>query len=79
MSIYDNTKWVALSQVFKILMQLTSLTVLTRLVSPHDYGIMALATILINFITILRDLGTSSALIQKKTSKSASQIECVLA
>ncbi|CAH3737148.1 MOP flippase family protein [Enterobacter hormaechei] len=66
MSIYDNTKWVALSQVFKILMQLTSLTVLTRLVSPHDYGIMALATILINFITILRDLGTSSALIQKK-------------
>ncbi|EEY5669666.1 colanic acid exporter, partial [Escherichia coli] len=66
MSIYDNTKWVALSQFLKIFMQVVSLTVLTRLVSPHEYGLMAMATIIINFITILRDLGTSAALIQKK-------------
>lgn len=66
MTLASNVKWVALSQVVKVGLQLISLTVLTRLLAPTEYGLMAMATVVINFTMIIRDLGTAAAIIQRK-------------
>lgn len=66
MSLLNNVKWVALSQVVKVGLQLISLTVLTRLLAPTEYGLMAMATVVTNFTLIIRDLGTAAAIIQRK-------------
>ncbi len=42
-----------------------SITVI-RLLTPKDYGLMAMAAIFISFLTLLSEMGLSSALIQKK-------------
>ncbi|MEG0007288.1 MAG: MOP flippase family protein [Aeromonas sp.] len=64
-SLSNNIKWVALSKAIQIALQLISLTVLTRLLSPDQYGLMAMATVVTNFTLILRDLGTAAAIIQR--------------
>lgn len=66
MSLTSNLKWVALSKVVQIGLQLISLTVLTRLLEPSQYGLMAMATVVTNFTLIIRELGTSAAIIQRK-------------
>ena len=66
MSLSSNLKWVALSKVIQIALQLISLTVLTRLLDPSEYGLMAMATVVTNFTLIVRDLGTAAAIIQRK-------------
>jgi len=66
MTVKKNVKWVALSQASKVILQLLSLTILTRLITPDQYGIMAMAMVVTNFALIFRDLGTSSAIIQRK-------------
>lgn len=66
MNLLTNAKWITISQIVKILIQIISLTVLARLLQPHEYGVMAMATVIINFALIIRDLGTSSVIIQRK-------------
>jgi len=65
MSIVNNVKWVALSQLARIATQITSITVLARLLSPSDYGLLAIALVFTNFATLFRDFGTGSVLIQR--------------
>lgn len=66
MSIVNNLKWNATSQLFKIIAQLISMIYLARLISPNEYGIMAMAAIVINFALLFRDLGTSAAIVQRE-------------
>lgn len=66
MTLLNNAKWVSISQFGRIIIQLLSLTILTRLIPPADYGLMALGTVVMNFVLIIRDLGTASAIIQRK-------------
>ncbi|EJW5315564.1 oligosaccharide flippase family protein, partial [Klebsiella pneumoniae] len=66
MGILSNTKWVAVSQLFKIGVQLLNIVVLARLIPPSEYGLMAMALVVTNFATLVRDLGTSAAIIQRK-------------
>lgn len=65
MSIFNNLKWNAISQIFKVFAQLISMIYLARLISPSEYGIMAMAAIIINFAILFRDLGTSAAIVQR--------------
>ncbi|TBM00970.1 lipopolysaccharide biosynthesis protein [Hafnia paralvei] len=65
MSIFNNLKWNAVSQIFKIATQVVSMVYLARLIPPAEYGIMAMATVITNFAVLFRDLGTSAAIIQK--------------
>jgi PST family polysaccharide transporter len=39
---------------------------LARLLSPADYGVVAMALVVTNFATLVRDMGTGLALIQKE-------------
>jgi PST family polysaccharide transporter len=64
-TIGNNVKWVALSQLARIASQIASVTLLARLLSPSDYGLLAIAMVFTNFAGLFRDFGTGSALIQK--------------
>ena len=66
MSALSNARWLILIQGYKIALQLVSMSVLTRLLPPSDYGLMAMAWTAANLASLLRDLGTSSAIIQKQ-------------
>lgn len=59
-------KWSSISQVSRQIMQLVTTAVLARLLSPSDFGLVGMATIVIGFVGIFSDLGTSSAIIQRK-------------
>ncbi len=56
MSLFNNAKWVAISQVVKVLVQLINIVYLARLIPPGEYGIMAMALVIINFGMLIRDL-----------------------
>ncbi|MBT9314588.1 MOP flippase family protein [Leptothoe spongobia TAU-MAC 1115] len=58
-------KWSAISQVGRQVMQFFTTAVLARLLSPDDFGLLGMATIVIGFVNLFKDLGTSSAIIQK--------------
>lgn len=66
MSVLSNAKWNAVSQFLKMLVQVVNLIYLAKIIPPAQYGIMAMAVVVINLGVLLRDLGTSAALIQKK-------------
>nr|WP_081354923.1 lipopolysaccharide biosynthesis protein [Pluralibacter gergoviae] len=66
MGLASNAKWNGFSQFFKVTVQLVNLIYLAKIIPPSDYGLLALATIVVNFGILLRDLGTSSAVIQKE-------------
>ncbi|WP_024109801.1 lipopolysaccharide biosynthesis protein, partial [Dickeya dianthicola] len=66
MGLLSNTKWVALSQGFKVAVQLLNIVVLARLIPPGEYGLMAMALVVTNFAILVRDLGTAAAIIQRQ-------------
>lgn len=53
-------------QFIKLGVNIASLVVLARLLSPHDYGLIAMVTAVIGVAEIIRDMGLSSASIQAK-------------
>jgi O-antigen/teichoic acid export membrane protein len=52
--------------VFVRLLSLVSFTVLARLLSPHDYGVAALANVFVALFSLLAAGGFGQALVQKK-------------
>lgn len=50
----------------KILLQIIVEIVLARLLTPHDYGIVAVVTVFTTFFTTLSDIGVSTAIVQIK-------------
>ncbi|MFE7227035.1 lipopolysaccharide biosynthesis protein [Nocardioides sp. NPDC057577] len=53
-------------QGVRILVQVASVVVLSRLLSPRDYGLVAMVLAVIAFAEIFRDLGLSTAAVQAK-------------
>lgn len=66
MSLLKNAQWNMLSQIFKIVVQLINIVYLAKVIPPTEYGIIAMALVVINFGILLRDLGTAAAIIQRK-------------
>lgn len=52
------------AQGVKILLQLASVVTLSRLLTPHDYGLMAVVLVIIGIGEIFRDFGLTSASVQ---------------
>lgn len=52
------------AQAARILLQLLSVVILARLLSPHDYGLLAIALVIVGLGEIFRDFGLTSASIQ---------------
>lgn len=59
------------AQAVRFALQLVSLIVLARLLTPTDFGLVAMATAIIGVAELLRDFGLSSAAIQAKTLSDA--------
>ena len=66
MSLISNAKWNAFSQFFKIGIQVINLIYLAKIIPPAEYGLMAMAAVVVSLGILFRDLGTSAALIQQK-------------
>ncbi|MFB5079715.1 lipopolysaccharide biosynthesis protein [Raoultella sp. C349492] len=66
MTLLSNAKWNMASQFFKMLVQLINIIYLAKIIPPGEYGLMAMALVVVNLGILLRDLGTSAALIQRK-------------
>jgi PST family polysaccharide transporter len=65
MSAVRNVRWVGMIQVARISVQLLGLLVLSRLLTPADFGLVAIVFAITNFAMLLRDMGTAAAIIQR--------------
>ncbi len=65
-SIFSGARWTAASQAGKQIIQFIVSVVLARLLAPEDFGLMAMALVVISFIDIFRDLGTTASIVQRK-------------
>lgn len=57
-------KWIGASQLVKVAAQVAGIFVLARLMSPSDYGLVALVSVVTTFAMLFKDLGSSAAIIQ---------------
>jgi O-antigen/teichoic acid export membrane protein len=60
-------KWSSISQFGRQVMQWITTIILARLLSPSDFGLMAMVMVVIGFVSLFKDLGTSAAIIQQKS------------
>ena len=67
MSLISNIKKTSIAQVVKIICQLTAILVFAKLLTPTEFGVVAMATVVINFANIIRDIGTNAAIISRDT------------
>lgn len=56
----------AVSKYFKVLINLFFTAVLARILTPEDYGVVAVVTVFTTFFSIFSDMGLSTAVIQNK-------------
>lgn len=69
MSAFSNARWVGTIQAARVGSQLLSLLVLSRLLAPSDFGLIAMTLTITNFAMLIRDLGTGAAIVQNATLK----------
>jgi O-antigen/teichoic acid export membrane protein len=58
--------WVSISNISLKFVNFFITIILARLLEPSDFGLVAIAFIIVNFFEILRDLGIGAALIHRK-------------
>lgn len=58
--------WTTIQSWVKRLVQLLTFVVLARLLDPSDFGVVALATVFIAFITVIQESGFAQAIIQRE-------------
>jgi PST family polysaccharide transporter len=57
---------VVIGQVLRFLLQLAGLAALARLLTPRDFGLVAMVTAIVGVAEVLRDFGLSSAAVQAR-------------
>ena len=55
--------WAGTSQITRLLLQLGITALLARLLTPNDFGLLAMVVVFTNLVMIFRDFGLSAALI----------------
>jgi len=64
--VVSSLKWQTLSKTLTQVVSWGSTIVVIRLLSPHDYGLMAMAMVVIGFVTLISEMGFGSAIVQSK-------------
>ncbi len=64
--------WATSGSVLQSLIRFTTLTVTARLLSPHDFGVAAGATIAVSFAQLFTDAGFAPAMIQRRAFDTSS-------
>lgn len=62
----NGVKWTSISSMLGATFQLVQLVVLAWFLSPEDFGLMALALVVIGFSQMFLDMGVSNAIIHKQ-------------
>jgi len=65
-SAISGVKWSSVSQVGRQGMQWVTIIILARLLSPSDFGLIGMVMVVVGFVGLFKDLGTSAAVIQRK-------------
>ena len=58
---FSAVRWTAAAAFFRIIIRLLQVAVLARLLDKEDFGLMAMALVIIDFASIFSDLGLNSA------------------
>ena len=58
--------WSAISRGFRTSIQLIIITILARLLTPTDFGLLAMVAVFTNFVMIFSTVGLTDALVQRK-------------
>jgi lipopolysaccharide exporter len=65
-AVFSGTRWIASSNVIVQVVRMGVHVVLARMLPPSAFGLLAMALVVTSFLDILRDLGTRSAIVQKR-------------
>jgi len=65
-SAISGAKWSAASQFGRQGIQFVTLVILARLLAPEDFGLVGMTIVVIGFLALFKDLGTSAAVIQRQ-------------
>ncbi len=57
---------IGLSQILKFFLQVMSNMALARLLTPDDFGLVAMVSVFINFMVIFKDFGLAQVTVQRK-------------
>src|SRR5215212_8389262 len=66
-AVVSGVKWTSVSHVVGRLLSLATSVLLARLLAPSDFGLIAMAMVIVGFVDLFSNLGTSAAVIQKET------------
>ncbi len=58
--------WMALSQITQMVLQFVIIAILAHLLTPSDFGLIAMIVVFTNFASLFSNLGLTYAIIQKK-------------
>lgn len=74
--VLTGTKWIAFGNILTQVLQIVSLVIFARVLSPDDFGMFAILMIFVGFLNMFTDMGTSAALIhtEKPSSKLLSSV-----
>jgi O-antigen/teichoic acid export membrane protein len=61
--------WSVISQVTRLLLQVVITAILARLLTPADFGLIAMVVVFTGFVLVFSDFGLTAALIQYKELK----------
>lgn len=65
--LFSGVFYTALAKYSGVVISLVVAGILARLLSPDDFGIVAVATVIIAFFNLLTDMGVSPAIVQHKS------------
>ena len=71
--VVTGVKWTFASTMGKRVMALAANVILARLLAPEDFGLVAMAGVVLGFVDLFRDLGTGAALVRAKEVNPALQ------
>lgn len=64
--LFSGIAYTAIEKYSNIILQLIITAILARLLAPDDFGVVAIATVIIAFFALFTDMGISTAIVQKK-------------
>ncbi len=62
----SGVRWSVISKLFQQVLSFFTIAILARLLSPSAFGLIGMVLVVTNFVEIFKDLGTSTAIIQRK-------------
>ncbi len=63
---FSAVRWTTTAAIVRAALQIAQVTVLARLLSPEDYGLMAMVGVVLSFTALFADLGLNSAFVQRR-------------